>query len=132
MALAEAVAAASRPYPLPAGFRPSYGTAGFRAVADLLHSTMFRCRSTPRAPQPPAARPPERPPPLPACRCGILMAARALKTRQITGICITASHNPAPDNGVKLVEPTGEMLCQEWEVRCVGWQNVLTSRGATS
>lgn len=47
MALAEAVAAASRPYPLPAGFRPSYGTAGFRAVADLLHSTMFRCRSQP-------------------------------------------------------------------------------------
>ena len=45
------------------------------------------------------------------------MAARALKTRQLTGICITASHNPAPDNGVKLVEPTGEMLCQEWEVR---------------
>lgn len=44
------------------------------------------------------------------------MAARALKTRQITGICITASHNPAPDNGVKLVEPSGEMLCQEWEV----------------
>lgn len=44
------------------------------------------------------------------------MAARALKTGQITGICITASHNPAPDNGVKLVEPSGEMLCQEWEV----------------
>ncbi|KAL4450013.1 hypothetical protein ABPG77_010682 [Micractinium sp. CCAP 211/92] len=84
-----AVAAASRPYQLPAGFRPSYGTAGFRATADLLDSTMFRC--------------------------GILMAARALKTRQITGICITASHNPAPDNGVKLVEPSGEMLCQEWE-----------------
>ena len=39
----QAVAAASRAYPLPAGFRPAYGTAGFRAVADLLHSTMFRC-----------------------------------------------------------------------------------------
>ena len=45
-----------------------------------------------------------------------MMAARALKTQQITGICITASHNPAPDNGVKLVEPSGEMLCQDWEV----------------
>jgi phosphomannomutase len=44
------------------------------------------------------------------------MAARALKTQQVTGICITASHNPAPDNGVKLVEPSGEMLCQDWEV----------------
>lgn len=48
------------------------------------------------------------------------MAARALKTQQITGFCITASHNPAPDNGVKLVEPSGEMLCQEWEVRAPG------------
>ncbi|KAI3438187.1 hypothetical protein D9Q98_000624 [Chlorella vulgaris] len=85
----QAVASSSRAYVLPPGFRPSYGTAGFRAVADLLHSTMFRC--------------------------GILMAARALKTQQVTGICITASHNPAPDNGVKLVEPSGEMLCQDWE-----------------
>lgn len=54
------------------------------------------------------------------CRCGLLMAARALKTRQVTGICITASHNPAPDNGVKLVEPSGEMLSQEWEVSSCG------------
>ena len=80
----------SKTYPKPATFKPDYGTAGFRAVADLLPSTVFRC--------------------------GILMAARALKTKQTTGICITASHNPAPDNGVKLVEPSGEMLCQEWEV----------------
>lgn len=29
---------------------------------------------------------------------------------------ITASHNPENDNGVKLVEPSGEMLAQEWEV----------------
>ena len=50
-------------------------------------------------------------------RCGILLAIRALKTQQVTGICITASHNPAEDNGVKLVEPNGEMLCQDWEVR---------------
>ena len=45
------------------------------------------------------------------------MAARALKLQQVTGICVTASHNPAPDNGVKLVEPSGEMLTQDWEVR---------------
>ena len=38
----QAVTAASRGYPLPAGFRPSYGTAGFRALANLLDSTMFR------------------------------------------------------------------------------------------
>ena len=28
---------------------------------------------------------------------------------------ITASHNPAPDNGVKLVDPAGEMLENSWE-----------------
>jgi phosphoacetylglucosamine mutase len=29
---------------------------------------------------------------------------------------ITASHNPEADNGVKLVEPSGEMLVPDWEV----------------
>ena len=43
------------------------------------------------------------------------MAIRAMKTQQVTGICITASHNPAPDNGIKMVEPTGEMLQQRYE-----------------
>lgn len=67
----------------------SYGTAGFRTNANLLQSTVFRC--------------------------GVLMALRSLKTSSVTGICITASHNPAPDNGVKLVDPSGEMLSQDYE-----------------
>ena len=67
----------------------SYGTAGFRSKANLLSSTVFRC--------------------------GVLMALRSLKTAKTTGICITASHNPAPDNGVKLVEGDGSMLLQEYE-----------------
>jgi phosphoacetylglucosamine mutase len=29
---------------------------------------------------------------------------------------ITASHNPEHDNGVKLIDPYGEMLDQGWEV----------------
>ena len=49
-------------------------------------------------------------------RCGILMAMRSMKTSGITGIVVTASHNPAEDNGVKLIEPTGYMLTQSWEV----------------
>lgn len=28
---------------------------------------------------------------------------------------ITASHNLEPDNGVKLIDPDGEMLEQSWE-----------------
>ena len=28
---------------------------------------------------------------------------------------ITASHNPECDNGVKLIEPMGEMLLAQWE-----------------
>ena len=28
---------------------------------------------------------------------------------------ITASHNAAPDNGVKIIEPNGGMLMQSWE-----------------
>jgi len=45
------------------------------------------------------------------------MALRARKTGGVTGIVVTASHNPAEDNGVKLVEPSGYMLTQDWEVR---------------
>jgi phosphoacetylglucosamine mutase len=31
------------------------------------------------------------------------------------GAMITASHNPEEDNGLKLVDPSGEMLASEWE-----------------
>lgn len=33
-----------------------------------------------------------------------------------TGLVVTASHNPEQDNGVKLVDPSGYMLQQTWEV----------------
>jgi phosphoacetylglucosamine mutase len=85
-----AIASASASYPLPApGFSIGYGTAGFRTTAELLDSTVFRC--------------------------GLLVGVRALLTQRACGVMVTASHNPVADNGVKLVEPGGEMLPQAWE-----------------
>lgn len=44
------------------------------------------------------------------------MAARSMALGAATGLVVTASHNPAQDNGVKLVDPSGYMLQQSWEV----------------
>jgi phosphoacetylglucosamine mutase len=66
-----------------------YGTAGFREEASLLSSTCHRM--------------------------GMLAVLRSKKTAKITGIMITASHNPGTDNGIKLVDPNGDMLTQSWE-----------------
>lgn len=67
-----------------------YGTAGFRMKATLLDSVVFRV--------------------------GLTAALRSRKLGgQTIGIMITASHNPPEDNGVKLVDPMGEMLEATWE-----------------
>ena len=65
--------------------RFAYGTAGFRTTASALRSTCFRA--------------------------GAFAAARAMaRGGRTTGLVVTASHNPAADNGVKLVEPSGGTL----------------------
>ncbi|KAG5940171.1 hypothetical protein E4U53_007659 [Claviceps sorghi] len=86
----EKILAASAKYPIVAGHTYRYGTAGFRMRSDLLSGVSFRV--------------------------GLLAAlrSRALHGYAI-GVMITASHNPAPDNGVKIVDPMGEMLEREWE-----------------
>lgn len=77
------------PFQFIAGVRLLYGTAGFRADALLLESTVFRA--------------------------GILAALRSLKTHSVIGLMITASHNKVSDNGIKVADPSGGMLTQDWE-----------------
>lgn len=48
---------------------------------------------------------------------------------------VTASHNPEEDNGIKLVDPDGEMLEQSWEnlatrVANVPDQDLVTALGS--
>nr|XP_034837207.1 phosphoacetylglucosamine mutase [Maniola hyperantus] len=67
-----------------------YGTAGFRTKASLLEHVVYRM--------------------------GLLAVLRSrCKNGRTIGIMITASHNLEPDNGVKLIDPDGEMLEQSWE-----------------
>jgi phosphoacetylglucosamine mutase len=72
------------------GVALAYGTAGFRAKAELLDSTFFRM--------------------------GALAVLRSRSRGGLAvGLMVTASHNPERDNGIKLVDPDGGMLDQSWE-----------------
>ncbi|KAI1261000.1 phosphoglucomutase/phosphomannomutase domain-containing protein [Xylariaceae sp. FL1019] len=86
----DAVIAASKKHDIIPGRIYKYGTAGFRMNADLLDGVTFRV--------------------------GLLAALRTRKLNgQAIGVMVTASHNPAVDNGVKIVDPMGDMLEQDWE-----------------
>uniref|UniRef100_A0AAR2KNP0 Phosphoacetylglucosamine mutase n=1 Tax=Pygocentrus nattereri TaxID=42514 RepID=A0AAR2KNP0_PYGNA len=66
-----------------------YGTAGFRTTAKHLDHVMFRM--------------------------GLLATLRSRKTKSTIGVMVTASHNPEEDNGLKLIDPMGEMVTPSWE-----------------
>lgn len=66
------------------------GTAGFRFKSEKLPFIVFRC--------------------------AYVASLRARQLNSAIGVMITASHNPSCDNGVKLVDPSGDMLNEQWEV----------------
>lgn len=93
-----AIEAASARHPSNAGLKHAYGTAGFRANAGTLDSVFFAV--------------------------GLLAVLRSKKLDGKTiGIMVTASHNPEQDNGVKLVDPQGDMLASSWESHATALAN---------
>jgi len=69
-----------------------YGTAGFRDKSAVLHSTCLRM--------------------------GLIAALRSIRKGAPVGVMITASHNPPPDNGMKIADASGGMLDASWEPYC--------------
>ncbi|CAG01776.1 unnamed protein product, partial [Tetraodon nigroviridis] len=76
-------------HPKPKGLLLQYGTAGFRTNGEHLDHVMFRM--------------------------GLFAVLRSKKTKATIGVMVTASHNPEEDNGVKVIDPMGEMVTAVWE-----------------
>ncbi|CCD27480.1 phosphoacetylglucosamine mutase PCM1 NDAI_0K02890 [Naumovozyma dairenensis CBS 421] len=84
----------------------TYGTAGFRDNAKRLDTVMFTT--------------------------GIVACLRSLTLQtsnkhSAIGVMVTASHNPPEDNGVKIIEPNGSMLLQEWEPKATQFANIAAN-----
>jgi phosphoacetylglucosamine mutase len=94
-------------FPLPAGadgapIRFAYGTAGFRTTGAHIAPV--------------------------AARVALLLVLRAhAQGGAPVGAMVTASHNPAKDNGLKLVDADGGMLAIAWEAHATALANTATA-----
>lgn len=62
-------------------------------------------------------------------RMGMLVSLRSMHLKSAAvGLMITASHNPQDDNGVKLIDPHGEMLDSSWEGLATELANVSNDK----
>ncbi|KAK8849470.1 hypothetical protein IAR55_004803 [Kwoniella newhampshirensis] len=105
--LLNAIADGANEYPKPEQVTYTYGTAGFRTLAIKLPSVLFRV--------------------------ALLAVLRSKRLEGATiGVMVTASHNPEPDNGVKLVDPSGEMLDPNWEHHATALANCPTTESLIS
>ncbi|WVR08283.1 hypothetical protein IAU60_005330 [Kwoniella sp. DSM 27419] len=106
-ALLNAITQGANKYPKPEGVNFTYGTAGFRTLATKLPSVLFRV--------------------------ALLAVLRSKRLEGATiGVMVTASHNPEQDNGVKLVDPSGEMLEASWEHHATALANCPTTESLVS
>lgn len=87
-------------YPMPTGNTPKYGTSGFRADAKLLDAVVIRS--------------------------AVLMTLRSKHIGGHVGIMVTASHNPENDNGLKLIDHTGDMIDETFEQYAIDLSNCVT------
>lgn len=82
----------------------TYGTAGFRTKGSILHPVMARLIVI-------------------AALRGVWWREKKKVAFPCMGLMITASHNPHEDNGFKILDCDGKMLCSSWEKWCTNAVN---------
>ena len=86
-----------------------YGTAGFRCDETAMDPIAFRCGF------------------IAACVAAFSSKSSRKRTRA-SGVVVTASHNHAKDNGVKLVDGEGNVLGERYEGACEALCNATTAK----